>query len=224
MNNGNKSGFFSELVESYGNEKSLRMGPYASYAWVTDPKHYLFSLARYKFCSKIFEGLDTVLDIGCGDAAGDPLLLQTVNKVIAIDINSDVIEYNKKNNSYSKIVFSKHNMILSNFPQKCDAALSLDVIEHISQQDEFEFLKNISLSVKKYSPVIIGTPNITACKYASAPSKKEHINLKSYETLKNSLYEHFYTVIIFSMNDEVVHTGFSNMAHYLIAIAIGSKY
>jgi hypothetical protein len=34
---------------------------------------------------------------------------------------------------------------------------------------------------------------------------------------------HFRTVFIFSMNDEVVHTGFSPMAHYLLAVAVGVR-
>jgi hypothetical protein len=35
--------------------------------------------------------------------------------------------------------------------------------------------------------------------------------------------EHFENVFVFSMNDEVVHTGFTPMAHYLLAIGAGRK-
>ena len=32
------------------------------------------------------------------------------------------------------------------------------------------------------------------------------------------MQRHFHNVFLFSMNDEVVHTGFSPMAHYLLAL------
>ena len=35
---------------------------------------------------------------------------------------------------------------------------------------------------------------------------------------------HFDNVFLFSMNDEVVHTGFHPLAHYLFAVCAGRKY
>jgi len=34
---------------------------------------------------------------------------------------------------------------------------------------------------------------------------------------------HFYNVFLFSMNDEVVHTGFYPMSHYLLAMSCGLR-
>lgn len=34
---------------------------------------------------------------------------------------------------------------------------------------------------------------------------------------------HFHNVFMFSMNDEVVHTGYGKMSHYNIALCCGSK-
>lgn len=34
---------------------------------------------------------------------------------------------------------------------------------------------------------------------------------------KNTMQRYFHNVFMFSMNDEVVHTGFHPMAHYLLA-------
>ena len=70
---------------------------------------------------------------------------------------------------------------------------------------------------------IIGTPNITSQKYASAQSQQGHINLKSEPTLRKLTENYFKNVLIFSMNDEVVHLGFYPMANYLIGIGIGKK-
>jgi len=34
---------------------------------------------------------------------------------------------------------------------------------------------------------------------------------------------HFENVFLFSMNDEVVHTGFTPLAHYLFALCVGPR-
>ena len=40
-----------------------------------------------------------------------------------------------------------------------------------------------------------------------------------------TLVSHFFhNVFLFSMNDEVVHTGFTPMAHYLLAIGSDRKF
>ena len=44
------------------------------------------------------------------------------------------------------------------------------------------------------------------------------MNCKSGEALKRTLERYFHTVFVFSMNDEVVHTGFYPMAHYLLGV------
>jgi hypothetical protein len=37
------------------------------------------------------------------------------------------------------------------------------------------------------------------------------------------MQRHFADVFIFSMNDEVVHTGFYALAHYLFALCVGKS-
>jgi len=54
--------------------------------------------------------------------------------------------------------------------------------------------------------------------HASPPSKIGHVNCKTGKELKALLERFFHNVFVFSMNDEVVHTGYAPMAHYLIAI------
>ncbi len=70
---------------------------------------------------------------------------------------------------------------------------------------------------------LMGIPNITAAAYASSASKEGHINLKSHEDLRKLMGKFFRNVFVFSMNDEVVHTGFGPMAHYLIAMGVGPR-
>lgn len=105
-----------------------------------------------------------------------------------------------------------------------DAAVCLDVIEHIEAGQEDIFMNNILKRLEEHSICIIGTPNITAAEYQSEASKVGHINLYSYQRLRVMMNRFFYHIFMFSMNDEVVHTGFGPMAHYLFAIGVDKKY
>lgn len=220
------SNLFEKLhIEFEHDEKCIvKLGPHASYAWKHDPKHLFFTLARYKFCSKMLDGYGEILEVGCGEGFGSKLLTQTGSRVHGIDINMLGINYNIAHNyEQNTISFECKNIIESPMSKQYDAAISMDVIEHIPYEYESIFLRNITLSLKENAPCIIGTPNITASVYQSEGSKLEHINLKSHTDLALSLKKYFYNVFIFSMNDEVVHTGFYPMAHYLIALAVGPK-
>ncbi|MFN7264275.1 MAG: hypothetical protein ACK5T5_05005, partial [Phenylobacterium sp.] len=59
--------------------------------------------------------------------------------------------------------------------------------------------------------------------YASEISKAGHVNCKTGEDLRAFMLKFFSNVFLFSMNDEVVHTGYAPMAHYLFAIGCGKR-
>ena len=103
--------------------------------------------------------------------------------------------------------------------EQFDAAYSLDVIEHIAPEREADFIKNIASSIKPSGTVIIGTPSLESQTHASVWSKAGHVNCKSGESWRQTFSSHFENVFLFGMNDEVVHTGFSPMAHYLFVVA-----
>ena len=71
--------------------------------------------------------------------------------------------------------------------------------------------------------MIVGMPSLESQTYASPQSKAGHLNCKSGDDLKAILQQYFHNVFLFSMNDEVVHTGFEKMAHYLFCICCGVK-
>lgn len=203
----------------------VELGPTASHSWRSDPRRFLFLLSRYKFCSKLLAGKSRVLEVGCGDGFGMSIVLQTVDFVHGIDFDEGFIWWAKKNAEKEKLRcdFSVINITEKTPEGLFNAAYSLDVIEHIEPQKEALFWDNICSVLKRDSIFIIGTPNITSSQYASNWSKEGHINLKSAETLKLAALERFENVFIFSMNDEVVHTGYYPMAHYLFAVCVGLK-
>lgn len=214
---------YQDLIDDFHMEKTF-LGPHSGFVWKNDAKHLLFQLSRAKFCAKLVEGLGSVLDVGCGDGTAMNLVSQAAGQVVGIDTDESIIECNLltnkrlKNCSYLCFDISERPL-----EQKFDAAYSLDVIEHIPQQKEEVFIENICLSLADEGFCIIGTPNIEADRYASERSRLGHINLKSHGALKKLMDAYFQNVFLFSMNDEVVHTGFYSMAHYLFALGCNKK-
>ncbi len=205
-------------------KEPVTLGPYTSHIWKNDPRHLCFLLARYKFCAKMLQGKKEVLEIGCGDALGTPLVAQTVGAVHGIDWEPLLLADNARRLKHFKnCTFSVLDITKRGTANKYDAAFCLDVIEHIRPDLENAFLTHICKSLKPDGICIIGTPNVTAAQYATAGSKEGHINLKSYKDFEKILKKHFVNGFIFSMNDEVVHTGYYPMAHYLLAVGVGIK-
>jgi 2-polyprenyl-3-methyl-5-hydroxy-6-metoxy-1,4-benzoquinol methylase len=97
------------------------------------------------------------------------------------------------------------------------------VIEHIETVDEHLYLKAVVDHLKPHGMCIIGTPNDTATQYASKASQIGHVNMYTAERLVSTLQQHFHHVFQFGVNDEIVHTGFAPMSHYLIAIGCSPK-
>ncbi len=210
-----------DLKNKYGLQN---IGLMSSHTWLTDPKRLVFVLSRYKFVAKMFSGMSTVLEIGCADAIGTRIVSQEVGALTAIDFDpvfvKDAISRIIEPHKFECIVHD----ILENPVHRCfDGAYSLDVIEHIPQEKENLFISNIIKSISPCGTVIIGTPSLQSQAYASPPSKEGHVNCKNHEQLKKLLLSFFNNVFVFSMNDEVVHTGFYPMANYFIALCCYPK-
>ena len=193
-------------------------------SWNQDPKRVLFTLSRYKFVAKMLAGKERVLEVGCADAFGTRLVQQTVKHVSAIDFDPVFIEDVKSRfNPNWPLEFFVHDILDGPVSDKFDAAYCLDVLEHIQPKDQDRFLINTIASLKKTGVLIVGMPSLDSQQYASPQSKEGHVNCQTGDVLKKSMERFFENVFMFSMNDEVVHTGFFPMAHYLIAVSCGVK-
>jgi len=99
----------------------------------------------------------------------------------------------------------------------------MDVVEHIEPERERLFWECVRANLSPDGVAVIGTPNKTSEQYASEASRRGHINLFEADRLKQALGRVCGNVFLFSMNDEVVHTGYSPMAHFLIAVGCSRR-
>ena len=202
----------------------LNLGPWTSYSLLHDPKHLAFVLARYKFCAKMLEGRPSVLEVGPGDGIGLPLIAQAVGKVYAVDWDERLVEGNKRrlqgigNIEHLCLDVNRQDLGLA-----VDAVLTVDVIEHLEPANEDRFMRRLVKCLHRDGVLITGTPNIAAEAYASPRSRVQHINLKSMTTLRALTARYCRNVFMFGMNDEVLHTGYAPMCHYLWSLGVGIR-
>ena len=210
-------------VQRYVMEGGKMLGPYSTHLWRTDPKHLAFTLARYLQVAKLFGKRGMLMEVGCGDALGSELVkAETGALIFAIDIAPSVIyDAEKRLQDNNKIEWGVYDF-LNNSPERTrfDGVYCLDVIEHIPASQNDQFFRCLSCVVREGAMIIVGTPNVTAKDYASEVSRKTHVNLQSAASLEIYMRRICRTVMMFGMNDTTLHTGYLNMAHYLLAVGV----
>ncbi|MCK4934687.1 MAG: class I SAM-dependent methyltransferase [Simkaniaceae bacterium] len=208
----------TELLEDH----KFLLGDHWSFNFRNDPKRLGFVLSRYKFAAKMLPKNGKILELGCSDGIGTTILAENQLHYSGVDLDGPSIVTAKTN-----LPGEKYNFIHDDFMDKSygkfNGIVSLDVIEHIYKEHEHTYFNTIAKNLAEDGVCVIGTPNITADKYASAPSKLGHVNLYSTERLVNELEKYFHQVFPFGMNDEVMHTGFNSMAHYILCVACHKK-
>jgi len=210
---------YQRTVEIARSKGLTTLGLMTNQVWQDDPRHLVFTLARYKFVSKMLSGRKHVLEIGCADAFGTRLVQQEVEHVTATDFDQTFVDdVLRRMDPEWRFEVRQHDLMAGPFPGVFDAAYAMDVIEHIPAAQEDIFIGNVVRSLTPDGILILGSPSLESQVYASPPSKVGHVNCKSGKALKAMMERFFHNVFLFSMNDEVVHTGFGAMAHYLIAI------
>jgi 2-polyprenyl-3-methyl-5-hydroxy-6-metoxy-1,4-benzoquinol methylase len=208
-----------EATKAILGDDRLLLGPYFTYQFRNTPRRILFALSYYKFAAKMIGKQKQVLEVGCSEGLGTLLLAEFASRCVGVDIDEAAIAVAAETLANEKLTFQCTDIMQSSVGT-FDAAVSFDVIEHIFPENEDAFLEAIVSHLSSNGMAIIGTPNITSDQYASAVTRSGHVNLYSADRLQASLARHFKTVLMFSANDEMVHTGFAPMAHYLIGLGL----
>jgi 2-polyprenyl-3-methyl-5-hydroxy-6-metoxy-1,4-benzoquinol methylase len=214
-----------DVTLKYRDEQGLEsLGLMTNQAWRDDPKRLAFTFARYKFVAKMFAGLDRVLEVGCADAFATRIVVQEVKHLTAVDFDALFIDDVRARMSERwRFECFTHDLLAAPVPGRFDGVYALDVLEHIAPKGERTFLSNMVASLAVHGTMIIGMPSLESQAYASEISKQGHVNCKTMPELKRTLAQFFHNVFMFSMNDEVVHTGYHKMAHYLLALCCSKK-
>lgn len=224
---------WSEVMASHSGYPLL-WGPTDVDRFIHDPKRIAFFMSRYKFAAKMLRDCTSIIDVGCGSGMGTTTFLSDTQAkhVLGIDFERRVIEHAHSHllaavqklrpSDVERLTFACRDVMAGRrYPAPChDGLCSMDVIEHVDPERADEFIDRLADMLPSHGVAVIGTPNLNAAVYGSVHSQIGHINLYDADRLRLDLSAAFRRVFLFSMNDEVVHTGFDKLAHYLIAVCV----
>lgn len=211
-------------VKTLIGDRTLTLGSHWSFNLRRDPKRLAFVLSRYKFAAKMAAGGSArrILELGCSEGIGVPILAEFAEHYTGVDLDAEAIETARRNWGASHRTFIAEDFGGRSYGS-FDAVVSLDVVEHIEPESEDLYFDTIAANLEADGIAIVGTPNKTADVYASPMSKIGHVNLFDGQHLSGALTRLFHNVFLFGINDEVVHTGFTPMAHYLVGIGCNRR-
>lgn len=185
-----------------------------------DPKHLGFVLRRYHFVARMLRGSARVLEVGCGDCTGAPLVAAAVRHLEGCDI----ADYGAR--EVKGITRHSHDMLSGPLffdGKKWSGIYALDVLEHIPPELENLFFININDSLDEHGVVIIGSPSLESQTYASPLSKLHHVNCKTGADFLETLQRHYHHVFVLGLQDYALHDGFDAMVHYRLGLCCGKK-
>ena len=208
--------------DNLSNLKNITLGLNTSAILLTDPKLFLFTLSKYKFALKMVGSRKKILEIGCMEGAGTLILASLGAYITAVDFYrphiKEAILHTKP--LLKNVDFIEMDFLDSVYKNSFDAVVCYDVLEHIDPLQSDIFIYNLNEALVDGGVAIIGMPSLESQVYASEVNKHAHINCMDASSAKKSFEKIFKTVLQFSMNDEVIHTGFNKMAHFNIYMCI----
>ena len=90
----------------------VSIGNNTSHSFLSDPARFSFSLSRYKFVAKMFEGFNEVLEVGAGDGFKSTIVGQFCKNLTLSDLELE----NQK--EYDRTKVKKFKFILNDFTKK----------------------------------------------------------------------------------------------------------
>lgn len=198
-------------------DRAVTLGNHWSFNLRNDPKRLPFVLSRYKFAARMACRGRSVLELGCSEGIGTPILAEFATSYTGVDMDGPAVAAAQRNFPAENRTFLADDFLNKSYG--CfGAVVSLDVVEHIVPEIEDQYFDTVAMNLDSEGIAIIGTPNKTSEAYASPMSKAGHVNVFDGPHLMKAMRRVFHNVFPFAINDEVVHTGYSPMCHYLVYV------
>jgi len=115
-------------------------------------------------------------------------------------------------------IFSRARCLANSTP-----SYTLDVLEHVTRNREGVFLANATATLAPGGVMIVGHPSIESPSLFQADHRNRPYQLEDSGGLESLDGQIFHHVFMFSNDDEVVHSGYAKLAHYIIALCCGLK-
>jgi 2-polyprenyl-3-methyl-5-hydroxy-6-metoxy-1,4-benzoquinol methylase len=200
------------------------LGAHWTFNLTEDPKRLGFVLSRYRAAAALAGVGDVICEVGCSEGIGAAMLKMDHRSYVGLDLDEEAIAAAQRNFSNKDgFDFLVRDIVATPTTWKANSVVSLDVIEHIDQPHESQFMSALKGLCQKDGMLVVGTPSIYAQDYQSAASAIGHVNLFSPDRLRQLVGQYFFRVFMLGMNDETLHAGDINYAHYLLAVGIGPK-
>lgn len=101
-----------------------------------------------------------VLDAACGEGYGTQILSEYSKSIVGVDISAEAIQLAKKRYTSENIEFCEATIEKIPYPDSSfDMIVSFETIEHVDEEIQEAFLKEVSRLLKKDGLLIISTPN-----------------------------------------------------------------
>lgn len=159
---------------------------------------------RYNMLNQLVEN-KSVLDAACGEGYGSFLLSNSAAKVIGIDIDSETINHAKKRYVKDNLDYFVTSIDHMPFPDHSfDIIVSFETLEHVDEQMQLAFLKEVQRLLKENGTFIISTPNKKYYSDQRGYSNNFHVKELYKEEFSELLKEYFIYVNMVSQRFEVV--------------------
>lgn len=216
---------FSYSPVGRGSSERLTIGPNSSAWFRKDPRAMAYTASKYLTVAKLLEGTASVLEIGCGDGFGAPIIAQHVKRYHGIDFYlPHILEAKFTPGLPSNVVFSATDMLDPyGLWERYDAAIALDVLEHIDPAQEDMFLRQVCANLNPDGVFICGMPTLNSQAHSSEHGKAGHINCQSPEKITRTLRRYFRNVFSFGLTNGHLDQGPEPMRQYQLNLAVGVK-
>ena len=114
---------------------------------------------RYTFALQYIKD-KIVLDAACGEGYGSYLMAQTAKHVTGIDISEEAIEHASSKYRKDNLIFIRESVDKINLnSDSIDIVISFETIEHVNEEMQISFIKEIHRILKIDGILIMSTPN-----------------------------------------------------------------